>query len=137
MVDPNLNKRKQTPRFHPLLRVNINDLCLWDRLHLHVEIYSRWMLPQLTLKRHGKTGHFAQVVLMLVSMVYNLPGLDWSQPTDHAELFSGGMSVTIGELEAASAAICKDMGWENQPILTCNLVNPTICKLHQTGYTQG
>ena len=74
---------------------------------------------------------------MLVSMVYNLPGLDWSQPTDHAELFSGGMSVTIGELEAASAAICKDMGWENQPILTCNLVNPTICKLHQTGYTQG
>lgn len=37
---------------------------------------------------------------MLVAMVFALPGLDWSQPTDHAELFSGGMAVTIGEIEA-------------------------------------
>ena len=39
---------------------------------------------------------------MLVALVYGLPGLDWSNPTDHAELFSGSMSVTIGELEAPS-----------------------------------
>lgn len=36
---------------------------------------------------------------MLVALVYGLPGLDWSNQTDHAELFSGTMSVTIGELE--------------------------------------
>lgn len=37
---------------------------------------------------------------MLVSMIYNLPGLDWSSPVDHAELFSGGMAVSIAEIEA-------------------------------------
>ena len=42
---------------------------------------------------------------MLVAMVFALPGLDWSQPTDHAELFSGGMAVTIGEIEACYASV--------------------------------
>lgn len=42
---------------------------------------------------------------MLVALVYSLPGLDWSNPTDHAELFSGTMSVTIGELEAPSLVL--------------------------------
>ena len=36
---------------------------------------------------------------MLVTMMYGLPGLQWESPTGHAELFSGCMSVTIGELE--------------------------------------
>lgn len=38
---------------------------------------------------------------MLVAMMYGLPGLQWESPTDHAELFSGCMSVTIGELEVS------------------------------------
>lgn len=43
----------------------------------------------------------AQVICLLVALVYGLPGLCWSSPTDHAELFSGGMAITIAELEAS------------------------------------
>ena len=36
---------------------------------------------------------------MIVSMMYSMPGLRWDNPTDHTELFSGCMSVTLGEME--------------------------------------
>ena len=65
---------------------------------------------------------------MLVSMMYNLPGLDWSQPTDHAELFSGGMSVTIGELEASSFLVFWDGLGQPQPI-TLDYVQAVFTKL--------
>lgn len=49
----------------------------------------------------------SRAVMMLASMVYGMPHLDWSQPTDHAELFSGCMSVTKGEMQALSLPLGK------------------------------
>lgn len=59
-------------------------------------------LSACVLKAANPTCSLAQVIIMLVTLMYGLPGLDWTRETDHAELFSGGMSVTIGELEVGS-----------------------------------
>ena len=32
--------------------------------------------------------------------MFNITSLDWTEPTDHVELFAGDMSVTRGELQA-------------------------------------
>ena len=36
---------------------------------------------------------------LLVALVFGLPGLDWSTPRDHTELFAGVMSITSGEIQ--------------------------------------
>lgn len=40
--------------------------------------------------------------MTLVCLVFSLPGIDFSRATDHAEFFSGKMSVTLGEMEDGS-----------------------------------
>ena len=42
----------------------------------------------------------AQVAVLLASMVFALPGLDWT-PTEHCELFAGEMAITKAELEVS------------------------------------
>ena len=37
---------------------------------------------------------------MLAALVYSMPNLNWMDPKDHTELFSGCGSVTRGELQA-------------------------------------
>ena len=44
-----------------------------------------------------------KAVVALVSMMFNIASLDWTEPTDHVELFAGDMSVTRGELKARAA----------------------------------
>ena len=45
----------------------------------------------------------SQVVGILVSLLYSMPYLTWTDETDHAELFSGCMSVTRAEVEERTA----------------------------------
>lgn len=71
-----------------------------------------WLIScmvQETLHIHfiHTTLHFVRLILILqvlchlVTLMYGLPGLSWSKATstERAELFSGKMSVTLGELE--------------------------------------
>lgn len=47
-------------------------------------------------------SHFTcslQIILALVAMVFNCPGLTWSRPTDHLELFAGVCAITRGEVQ--------------------------------------
>ena len=49
------------------------------------------------------------MVLTLVSMMFNIEGLNWNSPIDHFETFSGGGSVTMGEVEAGRTAVSFDI----------------------------
>ncbi|CAL1155932.1 unnamed protein product [Cladocopium goreaui] len=40
-----------------------------------------------------------KVICTLVTLLFAIPGLDWSNPTDHLELFCGKGEVTMAELE--------------------------------------
>ncbi|CAK9096088.1 Uncharacterized protein SCF082_LOCUS45127 [Durusdinium trenchii] len=52
-------------------------------------------------------------------MMFNITSLDWTEPTDHVELFAGDMSVTRGELQESRNAIAMDLRYsENHDILS-------------------
>lgn len=54
----------------------------------------------------------AKVCSVLATMMFALPHLSWCSPTDHCELFSGEMSVTMGELQAVTTCHYKIMSFE-------------------------
>ena len=39
----------------------------------------------------------AQVFATLIALLFSVPGLDWTSPADHLEVFSGDMEVTKAE----------------------------------------
>lgn len=50
--------------------------------------------------------HFphAQVFATMISLLFQVPGLDFTSPLDHFECFSGEMSVTRGEWNETGSA---------------------------------
>lgn len=50
--------------------------------------------------------NYTQVIASLVALLFQIPGLDFSQPIDHFEAFSGKMSVTKGEWSETCPVIC-------------------------------
>lgn len=45
-------------------------------------------------------GADAQVIGILVALIFSCPGLNWKEGIQHFETFAGAKSVTCGELEA-------------------------------------
>ena len=56
----------------------------------------------------------------LVSLLFAVPNLDWHEPLDHFESFSGGMAVTRAEWEAGRSAMPfgVELDPENMNLLT-------------------
>lgn len=40
---------------------------------------------------------YAKVLATLVTLLFQVDGLDWTQPADHVETFAGAMAVTRAE----------------------------------------
>ena len=109
-------------------------------------IYMRVICRSLILNVHAyvsckcvdEAGTPCKVICMLVAMVFNLAGLEWNNPMDHAELFSGQMSVTIGELEALRYLLAKLFGglvYRNLKTLSKTKLN-VACKVPSSGLRQ-
>ena len=53
----------------------------------------------------------SQVVTLIVSLIFQMPGLKWDSPVDHTELFSGCMTVTQGEIQAVLPVMVLKECW--------------------------
>jgi hypothetical protein len=40
-----------------------------------------------------------------VALLFSIPGLKWSDPWDHVELFAGQAEVTLGEIQASGSSL--------------------------------
>ncbi|CAK9017446.1 unnamed protein product [Durusdinium trenchii] len=51
---------------------------------------------------------------MLAALVYSMPNLNWMDPKDHTELFSGCGSVTRGELQEGRSVFAYDIEYNRE-----------------------
>ncbi|CAK8999758.1 unnamed protein product [Durusdinium trenchii] len=51
---------------------------------------------------------------MLASLIYGMPNLNWAEPKDHTELFSGCASVTRGEMQEGRSVFAYDIVYNSE-----------------------
>jgi len=73
-------------------------------IHTYIHVSQAWLWP-------------FEVVCTLVALLFSIPGLKWSDPWDHVELFAGQAEVTLGEIQASGSSLQPrlfliiKMGW--------------------------
>ena len=66
-------------------------------MHTYIHTYIHTCFSSLALT--------IEVVCTLVALLFSIPGLKWSDPWDHVELFAGQAEVTLGEIQASGSSL--------------------------------